>query len=449
MASLPEEFSIKLDISSSENLDQRLLFLMERAANKVKEVAPIIDYVHQKVADYRKQRPYDTVTVVGSVGNELYFPEVMPDGSYLVEVDVLFNRELPDVYLPVYSPPGETRKTPPLVTGKPDYFLDDEHKVVSTLPIGACLIELTSNINEIDENQRWKFFKELWDGKTYLKSLGYICLIPRQEDPSIFGEVEIEPLDKVKTVLLYRTCRTNMNTVEVDGKAIKLKILVDKVFALKATWPHKLSDFQSREKKWPQKEVVDSIVQDGCLLTHLTSYVAYPLQWKTTFSLAEQQLTTRFSFHQKFLFILLKLVKKKYLDMGVMENGESRVGLTTYHLKTIYLWICETRDPQQFIDYPGTGFLSFLKSLQHCIASTVCPHFFMPTLNVLEGLGHYKKQLTENDEKWTKEHNIQTILINRIDEIIKAPGQFLTDDLLDVIDEKHIHQLQKTIGEAV
>ncbi|CAC5415976.1 unnamed protein product [Mytilus coruscus] len=301
MASLPQEFSIKLDIRSTENLDKRLLFLMDKAAKKVKEIKPVLDYVYQKVIDYRKQRPYDTVTVVGSVGNELYFPEVMPDSSYLVEVDVLYHRELPDVYLPVYSPPGETqRKTPPLVTVKLDYFLDDEHKVVSTLPIGACLIEITSNIYEVDESQRWKFFKELWNGKTYLRSLGYICLIPRQEDPSILGEIEIEPLEKVKMVPLYRTCRTNMDTMKVDGKEIKFKILVDKVFALKGTWPHKLSDFQSREKKWPETKVVDSIVQDGCLLTHLTSLVAYPLQWKTTFALAEQQLTTSFLFIRNF-----------------------------------------------------------------------------------------------------------------------------------------------------
>ncbi|VDI73531.1 uncharacterized protein LOC143049016 [Mytilus galloprovincialis] len=103
MTSLPEEFSIGLEIRSTENLDKRLLFLMERAANKVKEIKPVLDYVHQKVVEYRKQRPYDTVTVVGSVGNELYFPEVMPDGSYLVEVNVLYNREMPNAALPIYS----------------------------------------------------------------------------------------------------------------------------------------------------------------------------------------------------------------------------------------------------------------------------------------------------------------------------------------------------------
>ncbi|CAG2246366.1 unnamed protein product [Mytilus edulis] len=434
---------------------------MERAANKVKEIKPVLDYVHQKVVDYRKQRPYDTVTVVGSVGNELYFPEVMPDGSYLVEVDVLYNREMPNAALPIYSDRDEAsvlynREEPnfvvptekqPFITVQMD-FMDDKNRQIE-LPMGACLVEVTSDIDEVDAGQRWKFFKKLWNGKTYLKSLGYTCLIPRQEDPSILGEIEIEPLETIRMLPLYRTCRTNTETMIVGGRELKFKILVDKVSALKGPWPHKLSDFQNRERKWPETKVVDTIVQDGCLLTHKTSMLVYPLQWKITFALAEQQLTTRFSFHQKFLFILLKLVKKKYLDMGVMENGDARVGLTSYHLKTIYLWACETRDPQQFAEYPGMAFLAFLSSLRKCIENFVCPHYFIPTLNVMEGIGQYKKQLTENDKKWIKEHkSIQSTLLKKIDNIIRNPEEFLTEDLLEVVDEKHLHELEKTIGEV-
>ncbi|CAC5415975.1 unnamed protein product [Mytilus coruscus] len=312
MTSLPEEFSIKLDIRSTENLDKRLLSLMEKAANKVKEIKPVLDYVHRKVADYRKQRPYDTVTVVGSVGNELYFPEVMPDGSYLVEVDVLYNREMPNAALPIYSDRDEAdvlynREEPnfvvptekqPFITVQMD-FMDDKNRLVE-LPMGACLVEVTCNIDEVDKGQRWKFFKKLWNGKTYLKSLGYTCLIPRQEDPSILGEIEIEPLETIRMLPLYRTCRTNTETMIVGGRELKFKILVDKVSALKGPWPNKLSGFQSRERKWPETKVVDSIVQDGCLLTHKTSMLVYPLQWKITFALAEQQLTTRFFFIRSF-----------------------------------------------------------------------------------------------------------------------------------------------------
>ena len=444
MASLTKEFTFKLNIRSTKNPDKRLFYLMDKAAKKVEEIKPVIDYVHQKVADYRKQRPYDTVTVVGSVGNELYFPEKMPDGSYLVEVDVLYNREMPNAVLPIVMP----AEKPSVITVKMD-LMDHKNKVVTTLPTGACLVEVTSNIDEIDKGRRFYFFKELWNGKTYLKSLGYTCFIPGKEDPSILGEIEIEPLEHVKMIPLYRTCRTNMETMINGGKEFKFRILVDKVFALKGPWPYKLSDFQSRERKWPDKSVVENIVQDGCLLTQKTSLLVYPLQWKITFALAEQQLTKRFIFHQKFLFILFKLVKKKYLDMGIMENGEPRVGLTSYHLKTIYLWMCEVRDPQKFTEYPGMAFIEFLTSLKQCIESLICPHFFIPSLNIMEGLIRYKKPLTDNDEKWIKEHkSIQTTLLNQIDCIIRNPEDFLTDDLLDVIDEKHLHELQKTIGEA-
>ncbi|XP_063404232.1 uncharacterized protein LOC134687705 [Mytilus trossulus] len=459
MDNLTEEFTTNLDVRSTESLDKRLLFLMDKAAKKVKEVAPIIDYVHQKVADYRKQRPYDTVTVVGSVGNELYVPEVMPDGSYLIEVDVLYNREMPNAIIPMYMPPDDVLYTrekpsvvmptekPPVITVKID-FMNDENKIV-TLPIGACLVEVTGNIDGVEKGQRWKFFKELWNGKTYLKSLGYTCLIPRQEDPSILGEIEIEPLEKAKILQLYRTCRTEMDTILVDGRELKFRILVDKVSALKGPWPNMLSDFQSRARKWPETKIVESIVKDGCLLTHKPSLQVYPLQWKITFSLAEQQLTKTFSFHQKYLFILLKQVKKKYLDMGLMENGVPIVGLTSYHLKTIYLWMCEATDPQQFIQHPGICYLVFLKNLKNCIEFYDCPHFFISTLNVMEGLQRYKRPPTEVEiEGWThKRKMLQDITLRQISILMQKPENFLTDDILDEIDETHLHLLQRTIGD--
>lgn len=247
MASLPEEFTFKLEIRSTKSLDKRLLYLMDKAAKKVEEIKPVIDYVYQKVADYRKQRPYDTVTVVGSVGNELYFPEKMPDGSYVVEIDVLYNREMPNAVLPTNTPPDEVvvlynreepnlvmpAEKPSVITVKMD-LMDDTNRVV-TLPIGACLVEVTSNINEVHKGLRFFFFKKLWNGKTYLKSLGYTCLIPRQKNPSILGEIEIEPLENVEMLPLYRTCRTNMETMIVGGKELKFRILVDKVSALKGT----------------------------------------------------------------------------------------------------------------------------------------------------------------------------------------------------------------------
>ncbi|VDI73533.1 Hypothetical predicted protein [Mytilus galloprovincialis] len=67
----------------------------------------------------------------------------------------------------------------------------------------------------------------------------------------------------------------------------------------------------------------------------------------------------------------------------------------------------------------------------------------------MEGIGQYKKQLTENDKKWIKGHkSIQSTLLKKIDNIIRNPEEFLTEDLLEVVDEKHLHELEKTIGEV-
>ncbi|CAG2185298.1 unnamed protein product [Mytilus edulis] len=232
MANLQEEFSkMKLDATCTENLNKRILLLMQKAANKVTEIKPLIDYVHQKVTDYRIQRPYDTVTVAGSVGNELYIPEIMPNGSYLVEIDVLYNREMPNVVLPIYIPPDEAEPENPTVVNVKMDFMENE----MILPIGACLLEVTSNIDEVR----------------------------KEEDPSILGEIEIEKMEKAQMLPLYRTCRTNMDTLIVDGRELKYRILVDKVSALKGPSPLKLSNFQDRVRRWPDNGVVKSIVQDA------------------------------------------------------------------------------------------------------------------------------------------------------------------------------------------
>lgn len=137
--------------------------------------------------------------------------------------------------------------------------------------------------------------------------------------------------------------------------------------------------------------------------------------------------------------------------MGLTESGESVVGLTSYHLKNIYLWMCEARDAIEFTENPGMCFLGFLNMLRKCIETWNCPHFFIPTLNVMEGLRRYMKPIGEQEKKvWETEHkSIQSTLHNQIDEIIRNPENFLTDDLLDTTDEKHAYLLQKTIGEAL
>ena len=54
---------------------------------------PIVSHVHRKLEKYRKKRKFDTVDIVGSLGNNLYFPEKLPDDSYQLELDILYVRK--------------------------------------------------------------------------------------------------------------------------------------------------------------------------------------------------------------------------------------------------------------------------------------------------------------------------------------------------------------------
>lgn len=432
MPDLIKEFKFDLEIKNKtfDSLNAKLYSLMSLADGNVKEIQPLLRYVNDKVATYRNQRQHDSVTVVGSVGNGLYVPEKNEDGSFLLELDVLYNREIPHVVLPSTNSPIVTVQIDP--------------EPIRTMPIGSCLLEVTHNVDKVNENERYKFFNQLENDKTYLKTLGFTCFIPERDGPSILGETEIDDVRKVKMLPLYRTFRTDEQKKILDDKELTFRVLVDKVFALKAPWPHSISNFRNRERKWPDRSVVEEIVKGGCLLTHRASLMAFTLQWKRTFSLSEQELAKKFTFHQRYLFVIIKLIKTKYLSYGLFESGESRIGLTSYHIKTIFLWLCETRDPEQFSKNPGMCFTVFFEVLKLCIEKQICPHFFIPEINVMSGLGYYKKELTHNDKIWlSKKRHLKALLLEKIRKIIEIPLFFLEDKLLKVIDEKHLYDLQK------
>ena len=406
--------------------------MIKRASSKVKEIEPLVAYVYQKVAEY--ERPDDTVTVVGSVGNNLYFPEKTEDGYYLMEIDVLYDRSIPEVVLPIESSPKVTVE---FITECPDIII----------PFGSCCLEVTKMPDEeFDNDDYYQLFNtKVYSGKTYLHSSGYCYLIPRREDPSILGEIEIAgEQNKSEMLPFFRTCATKLKKETLDGKEYSFRVLVDKVAALKAPWHCTWSDFETRNRKWPDQTSVQKIIRDGCLLVYKPSISVRSIQWKITFSLSEQCLTKQFSHNQRYLFVLIKLVKKRYLDLNLLENGESPIGLTSYHLKSIYLWFCESLDQQLFEDSPGTIFKKFFEVLKACIKQMTCPHYFIPRMNIMSGLGRYFQELTERDQAWISENrNLKASLIEKIDEIINKPIEFLTDEILEVVDEKHILDIQK------
>lgn len=149
-------------------------------------------------------------------------------------------------------------------------------------------------------------FKTGHDGKTYLKSNGHMWSIPKRFERSILQEREIETFGPPLLLPLYRTFKTDILTINTKEQMFKCSFLMDKVAAINAPWPDEATEFQSRDRKWPNSCVVAEIIKHGCLLIHKPSSNSrtYHLEWKITFSLAEQLLSVHLSSYQRFLFIL-------------------------------------------------------------------------------------------------------------------------------------------------
>lgn len=181
------------------DLKKTLLDLTKKAEMHVNKMGPIVSYVHRKLEKYRKERKLDTVDIVGSLGNNLYFPEKLPDGSYQLELDVLYSRELPNIALPVMV---EAKKRAPVA------HLVQEMRVIAhgDKHVGyKCLLEVVALEGEIEDFDKNNLFETTKGGKIYLISSAYKSSIPRGYERTILREKEIETFGPPLLLPLYRT----------------------------------------------------------------------------------------------------------------------------------------------------------------------------------------------------------------------------------------------------
>ena len=428
-----------VDVGSND-LKKTLLDLTKKAEMHVNKMEPIVSYVHRKLEKYRKERKLDTVDIVGSLGNNLYFPEKLPDGSYQLELDILYVREMQNIALPVMVEANEKIPVAHLVQEMRVISHGDRHAVYK------CLLEVVALEGEIKDFDRNNLFETTKGGKVYLKSSVYKSSIPRGYERTILREREIETFGPPLLLPLYRTYKTDVLSLKSGDDVYIFSILMDKVAAIRAPWPTEALEFQTRERKWPDISVINDVIEDGCLLIHQPSNgETYNLEWKITFSVAEQRLALQFSFHQRFLFILLKLIKRKYLDFGTFESGESKSGLTTYHMKTIFMWMSESLDRKAWLESPDSSFTMFFQRLKECLETETCPHFVLPGVNIMSEIWEYKRLMAGERQELKEKPSIKLTLIQTIDKILDKPEDFLSEELFHVVDEKHVFERQKEV----
>lgn len=156
---------------------------------------------------------------------------------------------------------------------------------------------------------------------------------------------------------------------------------VDTVVALKCReWPKIAEEWieRRREFDWPGGALIEEAVEKGCYLVPIGGHQSQceEMEWRISFVLAERLLIRNMNFIQRFVYSILKTIRKEIF-------GHFSAIISSYIVKTAVLWVSEENDvsswePGFVLRYVRLCFLKILNFLQ----VDFCPNFFMNKCNL-------------------------------------------------------------------
>ena len=187
---------------------------------------------------------------------------------------------------------------------------------------------------------------------------------------------------------------------------------VCKVLKYPTAWPEDAMDWlvRSRSHMWPTAEVIQNIFDCGCHLApvgrgirtenpcSLLKVFKQPEmykncsngsdemdnnEWRISFTVAENKLGQALYPIQRYVFVVLKMIKKSYFSDVIC----------TYHLKNLLFWECEERCKTFWKEQNITFcIIKILDRLEECLRKGHLPHYIMSNSNLLEGLDSVKRE---------------------------------------------------------
>nr|XP_022315974.1 uncharacterized protein LOC111119782 [Crassostrea virginica] len=157
-------------------------------------------------------------------------------------------------------------------------------------------------------------------------------------------------------------------------------------------WPPSASSWINRCHSWPDREVVNEIIRNGC---HFVP-ISHPLglyeheEWRISFSLAEHKLVHSMNHCQFLTYGLLKIFLKEVIDKQSEETNEL---MCSYHMKTVIFWVIQQNAvplwcPENLL----VGFWVCFKLLLKWVYEGVCPNFFISENNLFLSKVHGSAQ---------------------------------------------------------
>lgn len=177
-------------------------------------------------------------------------------------------------------------------------------------------------------------------------------------------------------------------------------------------WPETAKPWIRRcnEKGWPSDIVVNQIVKSGCHVVPIGSCPENELEWRISFSVAEQKIIYSFNHSQFLCYGLLKLFLKEVINV----NNKTPV-LCSYFLKTAMFWVIQNDrairwTPENFM----YCFWNSFKLLIHWVYTGYCPSFFIPENNL------FRKKVTGHTQSFLF-HQLYCLYNEGMHCILKCP----------------------------
>ena len=159
----------------------------------------------------------------------------------------------------------------------------------------------------------------------------------------------------------------------------------DFVIALKGeTWPDCVAEWLTRRREhgWPSPELIAKCKSLGFLLVP----VGHPdsdeteKQFRLSFLHEERILVVQFNSTQLKCYILLKLIKKEFIQSSINEET-----LTTYHCKTCMFYCMENTSREFWVpENFASCLLMCLRQLVVWVHEKFCPNYFIPKENMFD-----------------------------------------------------------------
>ncbi|XP_061165716.1 uncharacterized protein LOC133174632 [Saccostrea echinata] len=132
---------------------------------------------------------------------------------------------------------------------------------------------------------------------------------------------------------------------------------------------------------WPSAPVMEKILRNGCHCVPIGSKIvstSNELEWRLSFSQAEQQLVYNMNHTQFLCYGLLKIFSKEVI------NHREEPLLCSYYMKTTMFWMIQLGHLRWCPNNLLNCFWKCFKYLIHCVYRGVFPNFFVPQNNMFK-----------------------------------------------------------------